>query len=158
MAELQVTTKQSDQIWKSPDGQRTIWEVGLDYKGQVLKAKTYSQAIATVGWQGTVISEERQGRNGAETFVKQAPKEGFQRQPKDEKAISAMWAISQAIAWLDGQESLGTVETTAKELFIMVDRVKRTVASETGKPVEGDQLFDADGPVDLSKVKEMFND
>jgi hypothetical protein len=41
-----------------------------------MTAKTFSGAIAAQGWSGEVLTEERPGRNGSETFVKQPPKEG----------------------------------------------------------------------------------
>lgn len=76
MPQLNVTTKSARSVWKSPDGQREIFEVELDHDGQDLKAKTYSKDISSEGWEGTVETYEKEGRNGAETFVKQPPKEG----------------------------------------------------------------------------------
>lgn len=76
MPTINVKTVSSQQVWASPDGQRKIHEVVMDYQGQQVKAKTYSDAIAVVGWSGDVITEERPGRNGPESFVKQPPKEG----------------------------------------------------------------------------------
>ena len=76
MPTLNVKTVSSEQVWKSPDGQRTIYKVVLDYNGQQMTAKTFSGAIAAQGWSGEVLTEERPGRNGSETFVKQPPKEG----------------------------------------------------------------------------------
>lgn len=72
-----VTTKSANEVWKTPDGKMTISEIVLDIAGKDVKAKTYSNAIATVGWSGTVESYEKTGRNGVETFVKQPQKEGF---------------------------------------------------------------------------------
>lgn len=76
MPTLNVKTTASRSVWKSPDGQREIFEVKLDHDGAELSAKTYSKDISTVDWAGTVESYEKEGRNGAETFVKQPPKEG----------------------------------------------------------------------------------
>lgn len=76
MPELNVKTKGSRSVWKSPDGQREIFELVLDYNGSDVKAKTYSKDISVVGWSGTVESYEKEGRNGSETFVKQPAKEG----------------------------------------------------------------------------------
>lgn len=76
MPQLQVTTKTADRVWASPDGQRVIYKLTLDYKGSEVTAKTYSQSIATVGWSGTVETYEKSGSKGIETFVKQPPKEG----------------------------------------------------------------------------------
>lgn len=77
MAQLdKVLTKAAEQVWASPDGKMTIFQVTLEYEGKDFKAKTYSKAVATVGWSGTIESYEKPGRNGAETFVKQPQKEG----------------------------------------------------------------------------------
>lgn len=143
---FQTTTKESRSVWKSPDGQREIFEVTLDYQGQTFKAKTYSRDISVVGFIGEVESYEKEGRNGSETFVKQAPKEGFSSgsssypsknsdsnrhtyTPKDEKAIQAMWAIGQSIAAHNGNTdmdvaNLESVKAFAVEVFGMVDDVK----------------------------------
>lgn len=75
MPTLNVKTSESEQVWASPDGQRKIYKVTLDFEGKPVAAKTYSDAIAAVGWEGTVETYEKPGRNGNETFVKQPPKE-----------------------------------------------------------------------------------
>lgn len=149
MPTVQVTTKTATQVWKSPDGQRTINEVELDWEGKTLKAKTYSDAIATVGWSGEVESYEKQGRNGNETFVKQPPKEnpgygstsgGSARSssgytPRDDSHIRAQWAIGQANSFFT-MENLDTavVEQMATDFFLMVDRVKQAVPDGTPAP------------------------
>ena len=107
-----VKTIAGRSVWKSPDGQREIYEVVLEHEGKNLKAKTYSSDIPVVGWEGKVDTYEKEGRNGIETFVKQPPKEGGYAgagstsgrsyQPKDEKAIQAMFAIKAAISLLGG--------------------------------------------------------
>jgi hypothetical protein len=74
----QVTTVGSQSVWRSPDGQRNLYEVNLTYQGKPFKAKTYSGSIAQVGWTGDVITEEKQGKFGIETHIKQAPKEDYQ--------------------------------------------------------------------------------
>lgn len=71
MPQLQVTTKTAEKVWSSPDGQRVIQKLTLDYNGQEVTAKTYSKAIAKPGWTGTVETYEKAGNNGVETFVKQ---------------------------------------------------------------------------------------
>jgi len=76
MPQFNGVTKQSKEIWKSADGARTIWGVVLEVDGKQVPMKTYSQAIAVEGFSGAVESYEKPGKNGAETFVKQAPKEG----------------------------------------------------------------------------------
>lgn len=79
MPQLTIQTKQAKQVWQSPDGQRTIFELLMESDGKEFKAKTYSREIATENWSGTVETYEKPGRNGSETFVKQPPKEDFQR-------------------------------------------------------------------------------
>lgn len=181
MPQLQgVTTKSIKQIWQSPDGQRTINEVTLDYQGKLFKANTFSNDIASIGWNGDVESYEKEGRSGSQTFVKQALKEGGWSGggqggqsgppttkpgyvPKDEKAIQAMWAISQSIAAHSGSADMDTadplsVEAYAKELFAMVDRVKTGAeAPALADSVTGsDELVDADEPLDLSLMDEVL--
>lgn len=76
MPQVQAKTTNAKEIWKSPDGQRVIYEVTIDVDGNPMTAKTYSKAISEIGWSGTVESYEKAGRNGSETFLKQPPKEG----------------------------------------------------------------------------------
>jgi hypothetical protein len=77
MPTIEVKTTKSDKVWTAPDGKMSIYELELEYDGQPVKAKTYSESIATIGWSGTVESYEKSGRNGTETFVKQPKKEGY---------------------------------------------------------------------------------
>lgn len=70
---MQATTKEAKSVWKKDD--REISEVVLRIDGKLLKAKTYSSAIANPGFVGEVETYEKTGRNGSETFVRQAPKE-----------------------------------------------------------------------------------
>lgn len=73
MPKFNATTKEAKEIWKK--GDRTISEVILEVDGKLTKAKTYSNVVAKPGFVGEVESYEKDGRNGAETFVRQAPKE-----------------------------------------------------------------------------------
>lgn len=116
----QVKTIESKQIWKSPDGQRVIYEVTLELQGKPMKAKTYSEALTQVGRVSDVETYEKEGRNGVETFVKQAPKDGgawnagstsngsasasstsstTANQPptRNDTHIKAQWSIGQAV-------------------------------------------------------------
>lgn len=75
-----VTTKESRSVWRAPDGQREIFELVMEYQGNLFGAKTYSKDISVVGWSGSVETYEKPGKMGAptQTFVKQPPKEdGF---------------------------------------------------------------------------------
>ena len=76
MPQLEVKTTKSEVMWKSPDGQRVIYKVGLSSDAGDVEAKTYSKDIAQEGWSGTVETYEKEGKFGSETFVKQPPKEG----------------------------------------------------------------------------------
>lgn len=172
MPELQMTTKTAKEVWRSPDGQRVLYQLGLEYQGKPVTAKTYSREVATPGWSGVLQTREEQGKYGVETFVRQPPKEnvpsstgqtaqgGTARSgytPKDEKAIQAMWAIGQAvqvtIATYKGKDPSGTIEALAKELFVMVDRVK--VGAEP-LPEEPDEIIPVtDDPVDLSMAVDL---
>jgi hypothetical protein len=71
------TTKDSKQVWASPDGQKKIFKITLDVDGQPMQASTYSDAIANVGWSGELDTYEKEGKFGSETFVRQPKKEGF---------------------------------------------------------------------------------
>lgn len=65
----------STQVWKSPDGQRVIYEVTLQTGEGSANAKSYSSAIAQMGFEGEVETYEKIGKQGAEMFVKQVAKE-----------------------------------------------------------------------------------
>lgn len=133
---FKVTTKQAKGIWKTPDGQRELFEVLFDYEGQEVSAKSWSKAVATVGWSGEVETYEKTNKQGAiETFVKQPQKEqgsypsrsgGRSYPPKDEKAIQAMWAIGQSVQLCIANKTtdVADVYTVALELMDMVDAVK----------------------------------
>lgn len=80
MPNLEVKTTAAEQVWAAPDGKMKIYALTLEWQGKPVKAKTYSDAIATPGWSGTVETYEKEGRNGSETFVKQPQRDGgFQR-------------------------------------------------------------------------------
>ena len=171
MPQFDVKTKQARSVWKSPDGQREIFEVALDYNGDTVTASTYSKDIATEGWSGTVETYEKEGRNGrpAQTFVKQPPKEGggyghtsgsgqsrgSGYTPKDEKAIQAMWAIGQAVQLTiptlksGTQPELGDVCNLAVELNSMVDVVKAGEPVDTTPPPEVPDVVDNDVPAEM---------
>ncbi len=150
MSIFTATTTASRSVWQSPDLARQIFEVMLDVNGQPMKASTFSEIIAEVGWGGQLESYEKEGKKGAQTFVRQAPKEDgghsgatqgvaparSSYQPKDEAAIKAMFAIKTAVMWLTDStpdpNDVGVIEPLAKDIFAMVDRVK---ASENAPQV-----------------------
>ena len=49
----------SQSVWKSPDGQREIFEVNLLVNGKAVTAKTYSNDIAQAGFSGELESYEK---------------------------------------------------------------------------------------------------
>jgi len=137
---MNVKTMNSEQVWQSSDGQRTIWEVTLKADdGKEYKLKTYSSKIAGLGYEGEVRSYLNPR---GERFVRQLPsaKPAFQR---DDYAIRAQWAIGQAInlasVKMDKEEiTLPVIEKYAKELFETVSRVKGDeVSTEESKAADG---------------------
>lgn len=180
MPQLDVTTKTATSVWKSPDGQREIFELGLEYEGKPVKAKTYSKDIATVGWSGTVETYEKPGRNGSETFVKQPPKEGGSyggssgsqggyrggggKHQADPFTMYLSYAKDAAIASVhegkfDGglyQELLEAIEAGGAQLY--AGRPDAPKPSETKAP-EPDVVHEVtDEPIDLGKIDEIFGD
>lgn len=165
-----VTTKDSELVWKSPDGQRELFKVGFDIEGKPFSAKTYSGAIATEGWTGDILVEERPGKNGSETFVKQAPREdgAFGGQPstggrpagntpRDDSHIKAQWAIGQSVtvhnevADLNATD-LQSVESLAVEFFDMVDRVKNAHKEDESVDV----VHEVTEELDMSTLDSVF--
>lgn len=74
-----VTTKSAEEVWRG--GDRTIWKVVMDVQGKEFKAKTYSSVIASSDFTGDVLTYDKPGKFGSETFVKQAPKEDAAQSP-----------------------------------------------------------------------------
>lgn len=165
MAQFETKVTAVENVWKSPDGQREIFKVTMDYDGQSVQAKTFSKEIATVGWAGTVETYEKESKGDypAETYVKQPQKEGGYRGggggrsnyvPKDEKAIQAMWAIGQAVnligpggADADMAQRVAVTYEVAVQLFAMVDDVKSAdsddSATDKGNPQKVlDEVFE----------------
>lgn len=149
MPTFKVTTKKSRVVWTSPDGQRVLSEVTLDVDGAgEAIAKTYSEAIARMGWEGEVETSEKENNKGEiETFVKQPQKENNYRGggggktpyvPRDDASIKAQMAIKTAVAMggvvditnqKDTASYLEGVENAAREIFSMIDRVKNSTES-----------------------------
>lgn len=134
-----VTVKQAKKVWEKDD--RRIYELQVEVGGKVMPAKTYSDAIGVEGWSGDVVTYDKPGRNGVEKFLKQAPKEeGYggskpSYQPRDDSHIKAQWAIGQAGLLIEDKNDLEGIETLAKDLFAMVDRVKGLPAPDEDEPL-----------------------
>lgn len=69
MPQFEIKVIEAKKIWSK--GDVSIYDLTLDYEGQEMKAKTYSKAIATPDWAGTVETYEK----GDDTFVRQPKKE-----------------------------------------------------------------------------------
>jgi len=124
---MKAKTISSEQVWQSPDGQKTIWNITLEADGKEYPLKTFSSKIAEVGYEGEVESYVNQR---GDRFVKQAPSVaksgGYSR---DDAAIRAQWAIGQAIALTSATMdkkaiNMQIIEDYAKQLFATVSRVK----------------------------------
>lgn len=132
---MKVKTTASEQIWQSPDKEKTIWEVTLqDDKGTDYRLKTFSKEISVEGFEGEV--ESYLNKRG-ERFVKQPQAAGgysggnnaarLAADSKKQTEIRAEWAIGKAITSLGifplDAEALKKVESLAAELYTMVDNV-----------------------------------
>lgn len=165
-----LKTISSTEVWRK--GDIAIFELQMEYEGKPVRAKTYSEVIAKVGWEGDCVTYEKQGRNGPEQFVKQVPKEntGYSSTtvrssrgsgagsytPRDDSHIKAQWAIGQAMGFAtaintDGKVDFDLVEGIARSLFTMVDRVKAPQQTVI------DTVHDADGPIDTKVIDDIFN-
>lgn len=133
---MQAKTISVQHVWSSDDGKMTINEVMLEINGVQVKAKTYSKAIATVGWSGEIEKYMKPGKGGRpdEAFVKQPQKEGFRGggSPRDNDIIRAQWAIGQSVSIEliknPAKFDIANVEAYANELFDMAERVKAPTA------------------------------
>jgi hypothetical protein len=143
---MQVKTTNTEQIWQSPDGARSIWEVTLKADdGHEYRLKTYSPKVSQLGFSGEV--ESYQNPRG-DRFVRQKPHATAASSTpagsyhRDDNAIKAQWAIGQAInlasVKMDKKDiTMPVIENYAKELFATVGRVK-------GEPVDSNQQAEAD--------------
>lgn len=132
-----VKTVDSKQVWQSPDGQKTIWDVLLEADNKQYPLKTYSKTIAEKGFEGDVESYVNQR---GDRFVRQVVKN--QADTNRDGSIRAQWAIGQAIALasatMDKKSiTMPVIEKFAKELFATVSRVK-------GEEVTPDMLAQGD--------------
>jgi hypothetical protein len=141
---MRAKTLQSEQVWQSPDGQKTIWNVVIEADGKQYPLKTFSGKVAEVGFEGEVESYTNQR---GDRFVKQLPKpatheaagKGYSR---DDAAIKAQWAIGQAIAYLTAvmdkkAVNMQLIEDYAKQLYATVSRVKgETFTPQMGRDAE----------------------
>ncbi|HEY5668215.1 MAG TPA: hypothetical protein VIR03_03550 [Candidatus Saccharimonadales bacterium] len=124
---MHIKTIESTQVWQSPDGQKTIWEVILQAAdNKEYRLKTFSPRIAEVGFEGEV---ESYVNNRGDRFVRQTAKERQTGDANREVSIRAQWAIGQAIALasatMDRQKiNMKVIEKYAKDLFATVSRVK----------------------------------
>jgi hypothetical protein len=141
---MNVRTTHSTQMWQSPDGKRTIWEVTLESSdGNDYKLKTYSPQIAEVGWSGEVRSYlNPRGDRFVRALSGPARSEPSGR---DDLSIRAQWAIGQAINLASVKMekdaiTMPVIEKYAKELFETVSRVKGEQLSDEDKRAGDDMI------------------
>jgi hypothetical protein len=169
MPTFNAKTVSSNQVWASPDGQRVIYEVLLDTGQGNAKAKTYSKAIAQLGFEGEVETYEKPGKQGAETFVKQPQKEGYggggsrgsAKAPADPFTMYLSYAKDLAVAVMhegkiDSQlyaEALEMVLVGGKTLFDgrPGNEPKAETKEDTVQPVP-ENVTDGDLLQDLNKL------
>lgn len=137
---MKAKTISSEQVWQSPDGQKTIWDVVLEAAdGKRYPLKTFSAKVAEVGFEGEVESYVNQR---GDRFVKQVVAQKSGGYSRDDAAIRAQWAIGQAIALtsatMDKKSiNMQIIEDYAKQLFATVTRVKGdTFTPEMGKEAD----------------------
>lgn len=138
---MKVKTIKSEQVWQSPDKQRTIWQVSLLADDKEYTLKTYSEQIGTVGYEGDVVSYKN---DRGDRFVKSASDDS-KPYSRDDLAIRAQWAIGQAInlasVKMDKEAiTLPVIVTYAKELFAAVNDVKGIPMTDEKKEA-GDNLI-----------------
>lgn len=160
---MQIKTTHSQQIWQSPDGKRTIWEVTLRTDdGSDYKLKTYSAVVARLGYSGEVRSYLNPR---GDRFVRQVPQAapagagtgasgsassdatgaaagsarstGSSWQPRDDNAIKAQWAIGQAI-------NLASVKMDKEAITLPVIEQYARELYATVSRVKGDKVTAAD--------------
>lgn len=132
---MKAKTIQSEQVWQSPDKQKTIWAVQIEAENKRrYELKTYSAKIAAPTFEGNI--ESYVNKRG-ERFIRQIPVKSTK--PAFDTArdnnIRAQWAIGQAIAFASATMDKNTItmpiiERYAKDLFATVSRVKGETPSE----------------------------
>jgi hypothetical protein len=140
---VEATTIYSKEIWRKGEGSnaRVIYEVTLgfnrDGEDRQIIAKTYSQAIANVGFKGEVQFYEKDNNGKIDYFAKQVPKEGGWsgggggggnrgggnkgRGNEDNYTMYLSYAKDIAVALLSNT-SVGLDEENYKEVLGFVDR------------------------------------
>jgi hypothetical protein len=153
---MKAKTISEEKVWSSPDGQRTIWKVALEADGKKYGMQTFSQKIATIGFEGDVETYKNQK---GDTFVRQVPRENptasgnSTYQPRDDKAIQAQMAIKAAIdmgRWPEYKnlesEIMGTIESRAKTIYAMIDRVKGSGSSGDNNKTDSNETKESENP------------
>lgn len=161
---LEVTTKKAEQVWASPDGQRVIYELEMEWQGKPVRAKTYSKDIATVGWFGNVETYERPGRKGPETFVKQPQKEGDFRgggkprnAPSDTFTMYLSYAKDLVVAHITSQTKEGAALSLDDSVAAIIQYGIQLYENRPNAPVRAVVEKEPDG-TQLDKVQEQIPD
>jgi len=125
---MQVTTTHSEQVWQSPDGEKTIWNVTLTADGKEYQLKTFSKSVATVGYSGEVESYVNQR---GDRFVK--PVNEQVRTADLDSRIRAQWAIGQAVAATIFTPADEQYEAAVLDLANIFYKMVDTVITEGGQ-------------------------
>lgn len=145
MSEYKVTqlSSRAPNVWEGPHG--TVYYIRVMLEGHekpVDIGKKKPDAIKV----GDIVSGDIKSDSGAADKFKAAPLQGSfggggsssnssSGYTRDDDAIKAQFAIKAAIEYVHysetGKVTLDTVETVAKQLFLMIDRVKRQSQIDT---------------------------
>lgn len=171
MPQFQATVIDSKQVWASPDGQRTMFEVTMQVNGQTVVAKTWSGAVSKIGWSGQLESYDKaNNQGGTDTFVKQPQKEGGfggksggAKFEKDPFTMYLSYAKDVAVAMLkDGKldedaygKVLEAVLSGGQALFAGRPSEKTDAPLPTQQPVD-DVHTVTDEPIDMKSLNDLF--
>lgn len=149
-----TTAPNAPRDWTGQNGSFTDYKVLFNETGQTVvtvtrKAGGIAPKVGdvlegTIDMSGKFGPKFKQDYQAGNSFK---PGGGFKSAPKDEAAIKAMWAISQAVASLklaDAGLDPADVEEQAKAFFAMVDRVKTGVPQNVSDTFgDGSEALDA---------------
>lgn len=137
---LQISTQKPPRNWKTRRGDGYVaYKMLFEGIEEPVEASVADDRIPKTG--ETITGDIKPGEFG-NNLVEWRPKKTFQG--RDDASIKAQFAIKAAIAWTPKDAGLGTVETVAKELYNMVDRIK---SQEAKSPI--DKVFPETQPITI---------
>jgi len=165
MALVKGITRKSTEAWKSPDGQRTIYEVVLEVEGEPFKTQTFSEKIAQEGFEGELEVYEKNGKQ----FVRQAPKEDSQYggrsggaysggksfTPKDQFTMYLSYAKDLMVACIARGDKITFEEAVSQTIgagHTLYDDRPDAVASTVASIASGETKIDDISESDFSKL------